>query len=82
VADLDGDTLPDLVTLNVFSFDVSVLLGNGDGTFQAPFSEAAGRFPACAVNDVAAADLNDDTLPDLVIALGYADGVSVLLNQN
>ena len=34
VADLDGDTVPDLVTANYVSGDVSVLLGNGDGSFQ------------------------------------------------
>ncbi len=33
VADLDGDSAPDLVTANVKSNDVSVLLGNGDGSF-------------------------------------------------
>ncbi len=31
VADLDGDTIPDLVTANANSDDISVLLGNGDG---------------------------------------------------
>ena len=41
VADLDGDTVPDLVTAN--GDDVSVLLGNGDGSFQdARVSFAAG----------------------------------------
>jgi len=37
VADLNvnDDDFPDLVTVNIDSNDVSVLLGNGDGTFQA-----------------------------------------------
>ncbi len=35
VADLDGDSVPDLVTANFDNDEVSVLLGNGDGTFQA-----------------------------------------------
>ena len=35
VADLDGDTVPGLVTANLRGGVVSVLLGYGDGTFQA-----------------------------------------------
>ncbi len=42
VADLDGDSVPDLVTANELSDDVSVLLGNGDGSFQTGVSFAAG----------------------------------------
>jgi hypothetical protein len=42
VADLNGDTVPDLVTAIYISDSVTVLLGNGDGTFQAAVSFAAG----------------------------------------
>ncbi len=45
VADLNGDTVPDLVIANFLSDDVSVLLGNGDGTFQAAVSFPAGFSP-------------------------------------
>ena len=34
----NGDTVPDLVTANSGSHDVSVRLGNGDVTFQVPIS--------------------------------------------
>ena len=33
VADVNGDGVPDLVTANQWSDNVSVLLGRGDGTF-------------------------------------------------
>ena len=77
VADLDGDTVPDVVTANEFSDDVSVLLGNGDGTFQAAVSFAAGDGP----QSVAVADLDGDTVPDLVTANTGSDDVSVLLGN-
>jgi len=76
VADLDGDTVPDLVTANRDSVDVSVLLGNGDGTFQAVVSFAAGDGPV----SVAVADLDGDTVPDLVTANSFSDDVSVLIS--
>ena len=34
IGDLDGDGNPDLAMANWVSDNVSVLLGNGDGTFQ------------------------------------------------
>src|SRR5258706_14808001 len=40
--DFNGDGIKDLVTSNRGSNDVSVLLGNGDGTFQAARSFPAG----------------------------------------
>ena len=38
VADLDGDTVPDLVIANFKSDEVRVLPGNGDGSFQSALS--------------------------------------------
>jgi hypothetical protein len=45
VGDFNSDGKPDLVTPNAFGNNVSVLLGNGDGTFQATRFYAAGTFP-------------------------------------
>jgi hypothetical protein len=77
VADLDGDTVPDLVTANIFTDTVSVLLGNGDGSFQAAAAYAAGDNP----QSVAVADLDGDTVPDLVTANSASNDVSVLLGN-
>ncbi len=42
--DFNGDGITDLATANrIYSDDVSVLLGNGDGTFAAPLSFRCGR---------------------------------------
>ena len=55
MADVNGDGKPDLIVANHKSFKVGVLLGNGNGTFQAQqtFSTGAGSYPV----SVAVADL-------------------------
>jgi hypothetical protein len=44
---------------------VSVLLGNGDGTFQSPISYESGGYGA---SSVAIADVDGDLIPDLVVS--------------
>src|SRR5207253_3202005 len=56
---------------------VSVLLGNGDGTFQAAQAFGAGTNPA----SVAVGDFNGDGMPDLAVANFNSDNVSVLINN-
>ena len=65
------------VTTNFDSSDVSVLLGQGDGTFQAEQRFAVGFHPAA----VAVADFNGDGRPDLVTANFDSRDVSLLLGQ-
>jgi len=89
VADVNGDGKPDLLVANPCTHrkcvngSVSVLLGNGDGTFQAAVMENSGGDFA---NSIAVADVNADGRPDLVVANECANGncangsVSVLLN--
>jgi hypothetical protein len=57
---------------------VCVLLGNGDGTFQAAvyYVAGAGSF------SVAVGDFNGDTKLDLAVANFLSNNVSVLLNQS
>ena len=57
--------------------NVSVLLGNGDGTFGAATNFAAGRRPA----SVAIGDLNGDGKLDLAVANSDSNNVSVLLGN-
>jgi hypothetical protein len=85
VGDFNGDGKPDLAVTNQFSGDgsgsgsnnVSVLMGKGDGTFEAAVNYAAGSVPAF----VAVGDFNGDGKPDLAVANGGSNNVSVLLGK-
>jgi hypothetical protein len=79
VGDFNGDGKPDLAVAMAQATNygwVSVLLGNGDGTFQAAVNVAADRSDSLAV-----ADFNGDGKPDLAIAADYAASISVLLGN-
>ena len=81
VGDFNGDGALDLVVANRFSNNVSVLLGNGDGTFRTAVNYAAGSSPL----SVAVGDFNGDGVLDLVVANGGLSpdpgNVSVLINN-
>jgi len=53
---------------------VSILLGNGDGTFRAAQNFLAGGSPG----SLAVGDFNGDGLPDVAVNAG--GGVAILLN--
>ncbi len=75
VADLNGDSRPDLAVANAKSDNVSVLLGGAGGSFGAATSFAAGRLPS----SVAVSDFNGDSRPDLIVGDFGTSDVSVLL---
>src|SRR5438309_859185 len=75
VGDFNGDGAQDLAVANRGSNDVSVLLGNGDGTFQATPSIGAGTAPY----SVSIGDFNGDGFQDLAVANAGDNTVSVLL---
>jgi hypothetical protein len=74
--DFNGDGIVDLVTANG-SNTVSVLLGNGKGSFGTATNFAAGNAP----NTITARDLNGDGILDLVTANLLSNNVSVLLGD-
>lgn len=79
-ADLNGDGKQDLAVGNLIDKTVSILAGNGDGTFQ-----PATSFPASstAPQTIAAGDFNGDGAQDLVTSnAGLPGTISVLLSMN
>jgi hypothetical protein len=73
VGDFTSNGIPDLVTVNSAGNTVSMLLGNGDGTFQSAVKSAVGKGP----RDAAVGDFNGDGNLDIVTA-NFND-ISVLL---
>ena len=67
----------DLASANYFSTTISVLPGNGNGTFQAAQNFGVGMAPM----GVAVGDFNRDGQPDLASGDYFASSVSILINR-
>lgn len=77
IGDFNGDNKPDLAVSNGVSDDVSILLGNGDGTFQPARNLRVGRTPYCVI----VGDFNGDGFQDLATANESTNDVSILLGN-
>ena len=85
IGDVSGDGKADIAVADngsVVAADngnsaISVLLGNGNGTFQAPQSFAAGPNP----DSLVIGDMNGDAKADLAVANRASDTISVLLGN-
>ena len=76
-ADLNGDGFLDLVTTNYSSENISILLGNGDGTFR-----THADFPADnGARGLVVADFNGDGRLDLAAGDQFVDYISIFLQS-
>ncbi|RZK55243.1 MAG: T9SS type A sorting domain-containing protein, partial [Hymenobacter sp.] len=78
VADVNGDSRPDIITANSATSSIGVLLNNGTGTFAAMVSYPTGT--ATPVK-VAVGDVNNDGKADIVACLNFNSAVGLLLGN-
>ncbi|WDT71112.1 MAG: VCBS repeat-containing protein [Candidatus Manganitrophus sp.] len=79
--DLDGDMNLDLIVANSLTNEISLLSGNGDGTFDPPVSFSIGtdafHRPVALVSE----DFDEDGTPDLAAVNNESGSVSIFLND-
>jgi hypothetical protein len=61
--DVNGDGRIDILTTNLFSSNISIFLGNGNGTFQHPTLLSTSAFP----RSIVLGDFNSDGKMDIVV---------------
>ena len=78
VGDFNGDKIPDVAVANAGSNTVSILVGNGDGTFR----PAQNFFiTGSAPRSIVVGDFDGDDRPDLAVANATSENVSILMNN-
>jgi hypothetical protein len=78
IEDVDGDGWPDVVVLDGFNENVTVLRGDGTGSLHPDRIYGSGTNPSSMV----VADFNRDGRPDIAIAADYSEGVPLLTNTS
>ena len=73
--DFDGDGATDLATANYLMNTVSVLLGNGDGTYETSVSYPVANRPIALTSGL----FDGDNIPDLAVADYWGHDVSILI---
>ena len=76
--DVNGDNKPDIISANTGTNNIGVLLNGGNGTFLSAVTYTAGA--TSAPRGVTVADLNGDSLPDIIAADTGAANVGVFIN--
>ncbi|HTZ75341.1 MAG TPA: Ig-like domain repeat protein [Candidatus Aquilonibacter sp.] len=77
IADFNGDGINDIAVINYASGDISVALGNGDGTFQPQTTTPLCGDPFA----IAAGDFNGDGKADLAVSCQSSYSVMVLISN-
>jgi uncharacterized repeat protein (TIGR01451 family) len=82
IADFNGDGKADIAVSNSSATSkVTMLIGNGDGTFKTPGTNYSAGGNGSDPFAIAAADFNNDGMLDVVVANNGTSTVSVLINN-
>ncbi len=76
-ADFNGDGIPDIAFSNTAANDISVLIGDGTGSFRTRLKFPTGDGP----ERLAVADFNRDGFPDIAVTHKISGDVRVYLND-
>jgi hypothetical protein len=76
--DVNHDGINDLLVLNNISNDVSVLIGNSDGSYQPPINYSVGGVSPVAMVDF---DFNGDGNNDIAVVNNATNTVTILLSN-
>ena len=78
VADVNNDGKPDIITGNYNTNNIGVLLNTGNGTFTNPTTYPTGN--GSNPNWVTAADINNDSKPDIIVSNSNTNNIGILFN--
>lgn len=84
IADLNGDSIPDLIVADDEGQLLRVLLGNGDGTFQAPSIDVIGAGTIQfnhPVRGLVTYDFNGDGVLDVAVTNPGSSDISILFGE-
>lgn len=76
-ADFDHDGFPDLAAASLDSDAVAILMNRSDGTFQE--ARVVRTSDGCGPSSLAAADFNQDGIPDLAVGCSQNPSIEVIL---
>jgi hypothetical protein len=77
IADFNRDGVPDVITANFESDTASILIGNGDGSFEPPISSGP---TGMITYGIAVGDFNSDGKPDFAVSNAVSNDVVVKLS--
>lgn len=82
IADFNKDGKPDVVTSNYIAASLTWRFGNGDGTFGNATTFPMAAYGTTRLGEVIAADINNDTYPDIIVGgFGSVTTVFFLINN-
>ncbi|CAF5042446.1 unnamed protein product, partial [Rotaria sp. Silwood1] len=76
IGDFNNDNISDIAVANSRKKSISILLGNGNGTFAPHMSQKT--IDASPVS-IAVGDFNNDSRQDIVVALEYANSIGIFI---